>query len=205
MPDMVEGAFHYEEPKYDFRREEDVFFQVDGGRVVWCQIMHDDREPSVAGWASYERDYGELAYAIEANLEPHELVPGDYVMGGVTGDCSRGDGWTTDDSSDIYPGPVRRATAWESYHYGDGPHPVRLLRQKAAEAIVHLGYASMGAMVTGALCYLLGFAFGYAALGLRMGEGLEHCAMVGGVAGAVFGAAFYWLRLRAYLRGKSPV
>lgn len=114
------------EPTFDFSHPEDVFIEVDYDEVVtrrggWERfaIVHAIVIPNgdVTGAASYECEYGGfLNYTLEAILDEPEKV-GFYVVQGVTGVYTHGDGYTTDDDMDFYYEGIRPATDEEVRDY----------------------------------------------------------------------------------------
>ncbi|OCP21949.1 MULTISPECIES: hypothetical protein [unclassified Ensifer] len=103
---------------FDFTSPENVLIEV---------VMHDPAGPTdkwtnfsiesttvisgkegVTGAAEYERCYGAgLDYTIQQIIDP----PGEgwFVIVGMTGHYSRGDGWMTDDDMEFYHEAVRPA------------------------------------------------------------------------------------------------
>lgn len=83
-----------------------------GWKVEWATIISSDND-EVSGAASHEQAYGGfLEYMIEGMVECPKAA-GWYVVEGVTGHYTRGDGWTTDDDMDYYYESMRPATAEE--------------------------------------------------------------------------------------------
>lgn len=109
------------EPTFDFTSPEDVLFEVtaevdprldDYGypqfrRSGWRRGFHVDYasvesdNPDVTGAASYADQYGGfLEYTVES-LATCPNREGFFILEGVTGHYSKGDGWTTDDDMDF--------------------------------------------------------------------------------------------------------
>jgi len=112
----------YEE-EFDFNSPEDVLIEVVGPHdgdadnkdwgnwsVETCTVIRCVE--GVTGAASYEIGYsGFLEYVIEDLIDCSGA--GWFVVGGITGDYVRGDGWTTDDSMTFDCHGVRLATKEE--------------------------------------------------------------------------------------------
>lgn len=108
-----------EEEIFDFSSPEDVLIKVvQGDNDKWGGFSIDEynvinrANPSVTGAASYEMSYaGFLDYTIEGMIDP----PGEgwFVVEGMTGYYSRGDGYTSDDDMEFYYEKVRPATEEE--------------------------------------------------------------------------------------------
>lgn len=79
--------------------------------IEWCTVIWSEN-PEKDGAASYEISYnGLFDYTLEDMLEcPGEGV---FVVEGVTGYYTRGDGWMTDDDMEFYFETVRPATQQE--------------------------------------------------------------------------------------------
>lgn len=110
-----------EPEKFDFNFPEDVLIEViaedhaDQTLPHWgvgrhsiesCTVLGNIGDPN--GAASYEQSYGGfLDYTIQDMIE----CPGEgwWVITGITGHYTRGDGWTTDDDMDFYHEGIRRA------------------------------------------------------------------------------------------------
>lgn len=110
------------EPKIDFDSPEDVLIEVvcnveDVDRrwqdhsIESCTVLTGEND-DVMGAASYEQAYGGfLDYTIQDLID----CPGAgyFVVEGVTGTYTRGDGWMTDDDMHFAYKSVRPATAEE--------------------------------------------------------------------------------------------
>lgn len=127
MTDLIpiDGPEDDEPEKFDFSHPEDVLIEViaedkaDQTLPTWgtflhsivsCTVLGERGEPS--GAASYEQAYGcFLDYVIQDLIE----CPGEgwWVVVGVTGVYTRGDGWMTDDDLRFHCEGVRRATPEE--------------------------------------------------------------------------------------------
>jgi len=112
----------YEE-EFDFNSPEDVLIEVvgphdgDAGNTNWdnwsietCSVINGVK--GVIGAASYEHGYGcGLEYMVQSLIDFSGA--GWFVVGGITGDYVRGDGWTTDDDMTFYCHGIRPATKEE--------------------------------------------------------------------------------------------
>ncbi len=109
---------------FDFNSPEDVLIEVidddDADLTLpnWkkhsietCVVIRCEND-EVTGAASYEHSYGGfLDYTIEGMIDCPG--PGWFVVEGVTGYYSKGDGWMTDDDMEFYHAGVLRATPEE--------------------------------------------------------------------------------------------
>lgn len=103
------------EPVIRFDAPEDILIEVipcpsskwGGMKIEWCGVLNGpDDCTGAAGFAiSY---YGLFEYVLEDLIDPPERA-GWYVVTGMTGHFSRGDGWTTDDDTEYYFESVRPA------------------------------------------------------------------------------------------------
>lgn len=100
-----------DEPTYDLKQEETLFVELDDGQVAYATVISD-----TSGWCSCEQAHGELAYMIEQACE-FPARDGYFVIEGCTGAYFKGDGWTTDDDADFYPGATRPASDEEIAAY----------------------------------------------------------------------------------------
>jgi hypothetical protein len=120
IPDSEPDPF---EERIDLTSPEDVLTEIDydgstyekfswnGFAIVSTTIIGGDEE--FMGAASYEQAYGSfLNYTIEDLIEcPKRL--GWFVVRGITGHYSKGDGWSTDDNMEFYYEYVQPATQKE--------------------------------------------------------------------------------------------
>lgn len=116
-----------QEEKYDFNAPEDVIIDVcEREEPVsgwgWKKYIEDvqviPRNDGVEGAASYDNCYGSLDYSIQDMCE-EPPAPGCYIVGGVTGVYTRGDGWSIDDDFELSCTGIRPATNEEIVrHFG---------------------------------------------------------------------------------------
>lgn len=102
------------EPTFDFNSPENVIIEVIGSEDDWliedCKIINPT--DGVIGAASYENEFGGfLDYVIKDMID----FPGEgcFVVEGITGTYTRGDGWMTDDDMSFDYSTVRPATETE--------------------------------------------------------------------------------------------
>jgi hypothetical protein len=105
----------------DLSSPEDVLIEVimhdlAGSKTDWKNFSIESTtvingKDEVTGAAEYERSYGFLDYTIQGLIDP----PGEgwFVVVGVTGTYTRGDGWHTDDDMRFSHEAVRAATPEE--------------------------------------------------------------------------------------------
>ena len=108
---------------FDFNSPEDVLIYVlhnpgyntgewKDYQIEECTVIGRAND-EVTGAASYEASYGGfLDYTIEGMIDCPKKE-GYYVVEGVTGHYTKGDGWETDDDMDFYYENVRPATEEE--------------------------------------------------------------------------------------------
>jgi len=121
MTDLVPIEQSNQDPEaFDFSSPEDVLIEVIADDIrnqsgAWKGFMVDSctvlrGAEGVTGAAMYEQAYGGfLDYTIEGMIECPK-AEGWYVVLGITGHYTRGDGWSTDDDMDFYFDSVRPAT-----------------------------------------------------------------------------------------------
>lgn len=123
MTELTMIASPSEPEKFDFNSPEDVLIKVvgphddDPTNFEWGNWSIESTTiirgvEGITGAASYEYSYGAgLDYTIEAITE----CPGEgwFVVEGITGHFTKGDGWMTDDDMDFYHNGVRPATEQE--------------------------------------------------------------------------------------------
>lgn len=114
-----------EPEKIDFNSPEDVLIEVIAdefggyGDPAWkgfsieaCTILNG--KDGITGAASYEQAYGSFIEGTIMEMIECPKAEGFYVVEGVTGRYSKGDGWMTDDDMEFYFENVRPATPEEA-------------------------------------------------------------------------------------------
>lgn len=122
---VAEDADVFPERNFNFNHPENVLVHV----LFEASTYHDelllhqvavlDDGSGIDGYATYDHDEGMLEFELLQGLSKTDFAHGEgwYVIQSVTGAYFKGDGWMTDDDSEIYLGEIRPATDEECAPY----------------------------------------------------------------------------------------